>query len=116
LVVFLEIFTSYLVYARILKWLSLFLLSYVLTVFIVHEPWPAILRATFVPHLEFNFAFLFIITGVIGTTISPYMFFWEASEEVEEARTRNLLDEAGRPKIGWRDIRRMRLDNFTGTL
>jgi len=114
LILTLEIFTSYQVYARILKWLSLFLLSYVLTVFIVREPWSAILRATFVPHLEFNFAFLFIITGVIGTTISPYMFFWEASEEVEEARERDLLDEEGRPKIGWRDIRRMRLDNFSG--
>jgi Mn2+/Fe2+ NRAMP family transporter len=109
-----EIFTSYQVYARILKWLSLFLLSYVLTVFIVRQPWLALLRATFVPHLEFNFAFLFIITGVIGTTISPYMFFWEASEEVEEIRERDLFDGEGRPEISWHDIRRMRLDNFSG--
>jgi len=109
-----EIFTSYQVYARILKWLSLFLLSYVLTVFIVRQPWLAVLRATFVPHLEFNFAFLFVITGVIGTTISPYMFFWEASEEVEEIRERDLFDGEGRPEISWRDIRRMRLDNFSG--
>jgi NRAMP (natural resistance-associated macrophage protein)-like metal ion transporter len=112
----LEIFTTYRVYARVLKWLALFLLCYVITVFIVPEPWPDILRATFIPHLELNFSFLFIITGVIGTTISPYMFFWEASEEVEEARERNLLREGQLPKIGWHDIRRMRFDNFLGML
>ncbi len=72
---------SYKVYARVLKWLTLSLLAYPFTVFIVAEPWPTILRATFLPHIEFNFQFLFIITGVLGTTISPYMFFWQASED-----------------------------------
>ncbi len=98
-ILILEIFTSYRVYAQILKWLALSLLSYPITVFIVHQPWATLLRATFVPHIEFNFAFLFIITGVIGTTISPYMFFWEASEEVEDARERHLLRAGRRPKI-----------------
>lgn len=115
-ILILEIFTSYRVYARILKWLALSLISYVVTVFIVHEPWPVILRATFVPHIEFNFAFLFLITGVIGTTISPYMFVWEACEEVEDARERHLLRGSKRPKLSWSDIRRMRLDNFIGML
>ena len=87
----LEIFTSYAVYARILKWLTLSLLSYIATVFIVSQPWSTILWATFVPHVEFSFSFLFIITGVIGTTISPYMFFWEANQEVEEERERGLI-------------------------
>ena len=116
LILILEIFTSYAVYARILKWLTLSLLSYVATVFIVSQPWPAILRATFVPHIEFSFSFLFIITGVIGTTISPYMFFWEANQEVEEERERGLVGGPSRPKINWRDIRRMRIDNFAGML
>ena len=116
LILILEIFTSYRVYAQILKWLALSLLSYIITVFIVHEPWPTLLRATFVPHIEFNFAFLFIITGVIGTTISPYMFIWEASEEVEDARERHLLRGGEEPKLGWSDIHRMRLDNFIGML
>ncbi|QXX74295.1 NRAMP family divalent metal transporter [Methylovirgula sp. HY1] len=116
IILVLEIFTSYRVYAKILKWLALSLLSYVVTVFIVNEPWLTLLRATFVPHIEFNFAFLFIITGVIGTTISPYMFIWEASEEVEDARERHLLRGGKRPKLGWSDIRRMRLDNFIGML
>jgi NRAMP (natural resistance-associated macrophage protein)-like metal ion transporter len=116
LILILEIFTSYRVYARILKWLALFLLSYVVTALIVREPLNTLLRATFVPHIEFNFTFLFIITGVVGTTISPYMFFWEASEEVEEERDRHLLRENGPPAIRWHDIRQMRLDNFAGML
>jgi hypothetical protein len=56
-----EIFLSYKVYSRVLKWLTLSLLAYPLTVFIVVEPWSTILRATFLPHIEFNFQFLFII-------------------------------------------------------
>ena len=97
LILVLEIFTSYKTYARILKWLCVTLVSYVITVFLVHEPWGTILRATFVPHIEFTAAFFFIITGVIGTTISPYMFFWEASEEVEEERSQASSTTENRP-------------------
>ena len=53
---------------------------------LVPEPWGTILRATFVPHIEFSVAFFFVITAVIGTTITPYMFFWQASQEVEDTR------------------------------
>jgi NRAMP (natural resistance-associated macrophage protein)-like metal ion transporter len=112
----LEVFLSYKVYAKILKWLVLTLLAYPLTVFIVHQPWLEILRATFVPHIEFSFGFLFIITGVLGTTISPYMFFWQASEETEEEREHKLLGLFGKPHIGWQYIKRMRIDNFLGML
>ena len=91
LILFLEIFISYKTYAKILKWLALALISYPLTVFLVQQPWGEILKSTLVPHFEFSFAFLFIITGVLGTTISPYMFFWQASEEVEEEPKRNNL-------------------------
>jgi Mn2+/Fe2+ NRAMP family transporter len=52
--------------------------------FIIDQPWKEILKASIVPHFEFSFNFLFIITGVFGTTITPYMFFWQASQEVEE--------------------------------
>jgi len=115
-ILILEIFTSYKIYAKILKWLSLALLSYLITVYIVPQPWPVILKATFVPHFEFNFAFLFIITGVIGTTISPYMFFWECSEEVEEEREEHMRTVHGRPKVTWHHIRAMRLDNAFGMI
>jgi Mn2+/Fe2+ NRAMP family transporter len=113
-VLILEIFTSYKVYARILKWLALSLLAYPLTVFIVHQPWPTILHATLVPHIEFSFAFLFIITGVLGTTISPYMFFWQASEEVEEEKEIGLRKVDGKPKVSKAFIRNLRLDNALG--
>jgi NRAMP (natural resistance-associated macrophage protein)-like metal ion transporter len=113
LILVLEIFTSYRTYARILKWFALALLSYPLTVLLVHEPWRALLKATFLPHLELNFAFLFIITGVLGTTISPYMFFWEASEEVEDSKEKHLLHKGG-PLVSRERIRSMRIDNFAG--
>ena len=111
-----EIFTSYKTYSGILKWLCLFIFAYPLTMFIVHEPWGTVLRATFVPHIEFSFQFLFIVIGVLGTTISPYMFFWEASEEVEEERENNMLSASTRPNITHSYIRNLRLDNFAGML
>ena len=116
LILILEIFTSYRTYAKILKWLALALFSYVITVFLVQEPWLTILKATFVPHIELSFAFLFIITGVIGTTISPYMFFWEASEEVEEERKQRLTRAGGKPAITKSFMRLLRIDNFFGML
>ncbi len=112
----LEIFTNYRVYSKILKWLALALLAYPVTVFIVHQPWGTVLKATVTPHFEFSFAFLFIITGVLGTTISPYMFFWEASQEVEEEKEKRLLQVNGKPKIGWGHVKRMRVDNTVGMI
>jgi NRAMP (natural resistance-associated macrophage protein)-like metal ion transporter len=114
LILTLEIFTSYRVYSRILIWLALSLLAYPLTVFIVKQPWHTIFVATFWPHVEINFEFFFFITGVLGTTISPYMFFWQASEEVEEEKEQHLISRYGKPKIGVKYIRNLRIDNFTG--
>lgn len=115
IILLLEVFTNYRVYSKILKWLAVTLMAYPITLFIVQQPWPAILKATIVPHVEFSFAFFFIITGVLGTTISPYMFFWEASQEVEEEQERHLLT-AQKPNISWISIRRMRLDNTFGMI
>lgn len=114
LILTLEIFTSYRVYSRILIWLALSLLAYPLTVFIVSQPWHTIFVATFWPHVELNFEFFFIITGVLGTTISPYMFFWQASEEVEEEKEHHLISRYGKVKIGEKYIRNLRIDNFSG--
>jgi NRAMP (natural resistance-associated macrophage protein)-like metal ion transporter len=111
----LEIFLNYKVYSGILKWLALALLSYPITVFIIHQDWPAVLKASVVPHMEFNFAFLFIITGVFGTTITPYMFFWEASQEVEEEKAEGLIKK-GKPQISWEHIKKMRVDNNVGMI
>ena len=116
LILTLEIFTSYKTYAKILKWFALALFAYPLTAILIAEPWGTILRATFIPHIQFSFAFLFIITGVLGTTISPYMFFWEASEEIEEEEEKHLTRKNGPPKITKGFLWRLRIDNFVGML
>jgi NRAMP (natural resistance-associated macrophage protein)-like metal ion transporter len=115
-ILWLEVFTSYKAYSNILKWLCLSLLAYPLTVFIVRQPWGTVFYKTIVPHFELSFQFLFIITGVLGTTISPYMFFWQASEEVEEERTDNLIGWDGRPRIGRFYVRKLRWDTLLGMI
>jgi len=115
LILLLEIFISYKKYAKILKWLAISLLAYPLTLFLIREPWGTLLKATFVPHIELSFAFLFIITGVFGTTITPYMFFWEASEEVEEEREKHLIKH-GEVHVTKSFLRSLRIDNFVGML
>ncbi len=115
LILVLEIFLSYKTYAKVLKWFALSLLAYPLTVFLVRQPWGELLRATFIPHVDFNFAFLFIITGVFGTTISPYMFFWQASEEVEEEKEKHMMHN-GKPHMTASFMRGLRFDTAIGML
>ncbi len=115
LILVLQIFISYRNYSKILKWLVLSLLAYPLTLFLIDVPWGEVLKATFVPHIELSLAFLFIITGVFGTTISPYMFFWQASEEVEEEKKRGLIKN-GKPQITKSFLRLLRIDNFIGMM
>ncbi len=114
-ILLLEVFTNYKVYSKILKWLAITLLAYPITVFIVDQPWSTVLKASVIPHFEFSFQFFFIITGVLGTTISPYMFFWEASQEVEEDQEKHLLTQ-GKPAISWMSVNRMRTDNTFGMI
>lgn len=110
-----EVVISYKTYANVLKWLALALFSYPATALIVKQPWKEIVYATVVPHLELSFAFFFIITGVFGTSISPYMFFWQASEEVEEERAVKMRsDQEGKPRLPRRFIRDMRIDTLIG--
>ncbi|MDR3547684.1 MAG: divalent metal cation transporter [Candidatus Pacebacteria bacterium] len=111
----LEVLVSYRDYANVLKWLAIALLSYPVTALIIAEPWGQILHATFVPHIQFNFAFLFIITGVFGTSISPYMFFWQASDEVEEEKLLGVSDGAdGKPQLPKGYMRDVRIDTTVG--
>ena len=116
LILILEIFTNYRAYSRILIWLALSLLAYPFTLFIISKPWHTIIAATFLPHVELNFEFFFIITGVLGTTISPYMFFWQTSQEVEEEKAQHLISRYGKPKIGETFIKNLRIDNFIGMI
>jgi Mn2+/Fe2+ NRAMP family transporter len=79
-------YTSYRTVARIFKWLTLVLFAYVITAFIAKPDWTQVLRATFVPDLHWSREYLAVLVGILGTSISPYLFFWQAAEEVEEER------------------------------
>jgi NRAMP (natural resistance-associated macrophage protein)-like metal ion transporter len=104
---------SYRRIARIFKWLTLVLFAYVATAFLAHADWHAVLRYTFVPHVEWTSSFLSVLVGILGTTISPYLFFWQAAQEVEEERSmgRNLAQRKGATD---EEIRRQRTDVITG--
>ncbi|MDE2118009.1 MAG: divalent metal cation transporter, partial [Betaproteobacteria bacterium] len=80
----LQVFIPYQRYVGVLKWLTLTLFAYVGTVFASHVPWGEVLRGTFVPKLEISQNYLLLIVAIFGTTISPYLFFWQAAQEVEE--------------------------------
>lgn len=114
LTIALQIFSSYRVYARYLKALSAVAFVYLLTALFIEEPWGKILKATFVPRIELSFGFLFILLGNIGTTIAPYLFFWQASQEVEEARAAGRIGPTGIVSISTHTIRDMRIDNAAG--
>jgi NRAMP (natural resistance-associated macrophage protein)-like metal ion transporter len=110
----LEIFLSYRTYAQILKWLALVQFTYLVTVFVIHEPWQDIITATVVPHMEWSFAFLLLIVGNIGTTIAPYLFFWEASQEAEEDQEHRRVRRDGTVRVSRAILERMRIDNAAG--
>ena len=82
----LQIFIPFPRYSPILKWLTLALFAYVGTVMVVHVPLEEAVRGALLPHLAFNREYAALLVAVLGTTISPYLFFWQASQEVEEQR------------------------------
>jgi len=112
----LEIFIGYKTYAKLLKWLSMALLAYPITALIAGQNWPLVFKATLTPHIELSVGFFYILTGVLGTTISPYMFFWQASEEVEEESEHHLLNNDQKPRISLSFLKNLRLDNALGML
>jgi NRAMP (natural resistance-associated macrophage protein)-like metal ion transporter len=89
--------SSYRTIARIFKWLTLVLFAYVVTAFVAHADWRTALYLTVVPHIEWSRAFFSVLVAILGTTISPYLFFWQAAQEVEEERAmgRNLARRRG---------------------
>jgi NRAMP (natural resistance-associated macrophage protein)-like metal ion transporter len=108
-------FLPYSSYVRYLKWLTLGLLAYVATAFAVKMPWTEVLARTVWPHFTFNKDSVALVVAVFGTTISPYLFFWQASQEVEEIRA----DRAARAlRIGAKDaraqLRRIKTDTLFG--
>ena len=111
----LEVFSRYERYVVILKWLTLALFAYVATVLIVHVPWAEVAYRTFVPNIVWERDYAITIVAVLGTTISPYLFFWQASEEAEDERVdpnAKPLTEA--PQQARREIRRIEIDTYIG--
>lgn len=116
LVICAEIFIPYRKYVTILKYLTLSLLAYVITAFIVGGNWTEILVSSVIPHFEFTPAFVMLFVAIFGTTISPYLFFWQTAEEAEENVAKNKIKEIGegKPKIQKKEIRLMRKDVAVG--
>ncbi|MEO8342357.1 MAG: divalent metal cation transporter [Gallionella sp.] len=111
----LQVFIPYQRYVRILKWLTLALFAYVGTVFAVHVPWGKMLHGTLAPKIEFSSNYLLIIVAIFGTTISPYLFFWQAAQEVEElAVQRNRASAPNSPHATPHHLRRINIDTILG--
>ncbi|CAE6790472.1 divalent metal cation transporter [Paraburkholderia aspalathi] len=111
----LQVFVPYHRYVFFLKWLTVSLLAYAAVLFTVHVPWSEVALRTLWPHLTLNPNAAAVIVGVFGTTISPYLFFWQASEEVEEMQANGgsaaLVNDAGAAPT---ELRRIRWDTWTG--
>ncbi|CAN7711519.1 divalent metal cation transporter [Pseudoduganella sp. LjRoot289] len=111
----LQIFVPYTRYVTLLKWLTLALLAYVATLLVVRVPWGEVLRATVLPRVRWNRDYLTTIVAVFGTTVSPYLFFWQSSQEVEELRADPDAQPLKRaPQQAGTQLRRIKLDTLVG--
>ena len=106
--------TSYRRIVRIFKWLTLVLFAYVITAFLVRPDWKTVFYSTVIPHIEWSSKYLATFVGILGTTISPYLFFWQASQEVEEERKMGRVTVGERKGATAEELRRSRRDVLTG--
>ncbi len=113
-----QIAVPYPSYARILKYLTLSLFAYVISAFVVKQDWRQIGLATVLPYISLSKDYIMNVVAILGTTISPYLFFWQADEEVEEEVEHHRIKEAGKgkPIIKKGDIGQMRADTVIGML
>ena len=111
-----EVFVPYPTYVGVLKYLALTVFAYIIAAFAIHQDWGLIFKATLIPHIDWTKEYILNITAMLGTTISPYLFFWQADEEVEEELLSGKLKTMGKgvPKIGNQDITQMRTDTVIG--
>jgi NRAMP (natural resistance-associated macrophage protein)-like metal ion transporter len=113
--VLLEVFSRYSRYVSILKWLTLSLFAYVGVAFVVHMPWLEVARSLVIPEIKFTPAYMTVVVAILGTTISPYLFFWQAEEEVEEVKERPDAKPLVRaPDQAIPEFHRIRLDTYIG--
>jgi len=115
-IIVLEIFVTYKTYSKILKYLALTLFAYVFTAFIVKLDWGIIVKNTVFPHIQFSKDYLLNIVAILGTTISPYLFFWQASQEVEETIVKDKIPDigVGKPAVSRKNVSDMNWDTIIG--
>ncbi|MGX5712016.1 NRAMP family divalent metal transporter [Sphingopyxis terrae subsp. ummariensis] len=114
LCIVLEVGLSYPRYAAILKWSTLSLFTYVAVLFVAHVPWGTALKSLVVPDIRFSAAYATAFVAILGTTISPYLFFWQAGQEIEEQHRRHAKPLCLTPLTAGPELRRIRLDTLTG--
>lgn len=114
LCIVLEVGISYPRYASILKWSTLSLFTYVAVVAVAHVPWPTALRSLLVPEIQWNAAYATAVVAILGTTISPYLFFWQAGQEIEEEHRRHSKPLCITPSSAGPELKRIRVDTLTG--
>jgi NRAMP (natural resistance-associated macrophage protein)-like metal ion transporter len=114
LIVFLLFQTSYRTIARVFKWLTLVLFAYVIAAFLARPNWAGVLRATLIPHIEWSRSYIAVLVAIFGTTISPYLFFWQAAQEVEEDRESGRVTLAQRRGATDQELRVASTDVVTG--
>lgn len=106
--------TTYRVIANTFKWLTLVLFAYVVAAFLSHPDWRTVASSTVIPHIEWSSGYLATFVGILGTTISPYLFFWQASLEVEEERKIGRRTTGQRKGATDEELRKSRTDVITG--
>lgn len=112
--VVLEVMLSYPRYAKALKWTTLSLFTYVAVVMVAGVPWGEALTALVVPDIEWNAAYATALVAILGTTISPYLFFWQAGQEIEEQHRHHAKPLCITPKEAEPELARIRIDTLTG--
>ena len=113
--VLLEVFVRYSRYVSVLKWLTLALFAYVGVALVVHIPWGVVALRLVAPRISWTPAYLTTLVAILGTTISPYLFFWQAEEEVEEVRERDGAKPLKRaPQQAPEELKRIRIDTYLG--
>src|SRR6185369_12374974 len=112
--ILLETFLSYARYAAVLKWATLSLFAYVAVVLAANVPWGSALYSTLVPHLVLDAPHAMAMVAVLGTTISPYLFFWQSGQEVEELHRRHVKALCITPRDAGPELSRIRIDTIVG--
>lgn len=114
--VLLQVFVPYQKYAKVLKWLAITLFAYPVTAFMVGQPWGEVFTRTIVPQFHIDEGMIYVVVGVIGTTISPYLFFWNTSEVVEDEIATHRVSQNGirPPRLSRRFMKNLRVDTLIG--